>query len=124
RGQHTPAHTAPPPVGDGRQHHRLGVGEMVVDGELAVDAGAHGGHQPDRGAVADDDDAAVERGVVEEAHPQPVQHRHVAVQDVVPALPAGHGQVQVAVVPAPVDRVELVVGGLVGAVLELTDLDL
>ena len=97
---------------------------MVVQRKVRVHSGEHCRRQPDRRAVADDDDVPGEGVVVEEAHSQVGEHRHVPVQDVVAALATGQRHVELAAVPPLVDGVELGDGVVVVAVFQLPDLRL
>ena len=101
-----------------------GVFQMVIQRKVCVHPGEHRRGQPDRGAVADDDDVAVEVVVVEVAHAQVGEHRHVSVQDLVACLATRQWYVEIAVVPSFVDGVECGDRVVVVAVFQLPDLHL
>ncbi len=71
----------------------------MVQREVGLDAGEHGGRQPDRRAVADDHDVAVEIVVVQVAQPQLGEHRQVAVQHLAAGFAAGQRHLELAAVP-------------------------
>lgn len=118
-----PTYRRPTPAGQRQQFHRLGVVEMVVGCERAVDAGQYGRDQSDGGTVAHDDDIAG-RVVAEVLRAQRTEHRHITLQHRMPAVSTRHCRRQIAGVPAMEDLGELLVRIGVVSVFEISGVGL